>query len=278
MTCELSISGLTLAAFLCLSVACEPNNIGPNNHVGEAAPSQGTSAATYDYVGRGLPSASHPWSPKDFATAVQTLKSIAEADSGLLPRYLGPGNSGEMFARIVHPENLSKLNDKSLPMHQRMPSAIAFLTTAKTSILLYFRASTSERFYGDELLELQAYALVVARDISGLTDEFLSTFDPQDPTYATRLAGLTQLKQGLGNMLLAAIVTLGEVSRYGEAALIRFAGKLRSTAPTIRAGLPRDIGLQVEQRLDELLIEPMSQRRRKSLAELREALHREASK
>lgn len=179
-----------------------------------------------------------------------------------------------MFARIVNPENFSSLSDKSVPINQRMPPAMTFLSNAKAWMSLYFGASSSRRFFGDELLELQAYLLSV---VQGLADEFLTTLDPQDPSYETRRAGLSKWKKGVGTMLLGVIVTLSEVSQYGEGALIRFAGKLQSTAPSLRAGLPSDIGSKVDRRLDRLLFAPMSEKRRKSLGDLSAAIRHRAS-
>lgn len=235
--------GMTLSACQKSSPAAEPKT--------ELVAAKALSGE--DYLRRGVPNADRQWMSNDYISAAKALTAIAAEDARLLPRYQASGVSGAVFTRMTSAENLAIFKNASLPIGQRVGLAIESGPALKRVMLVYMKASTQDLRFGAELVELMACQLALIDASLTLVEAFAQTLDPKDPTYATRMAGLKKMKQGVATVVSGGLLTLSETGFYATRDLVRLASHLEKTLPSILKQLPPAVRIESTVRIDGLL-------------------------
>jgi hypothetical protein len=165
-------------------------------------------------------------------------------------------------------ENLGFFRNRSLPLKQRMPQAIAYLSSSSQVLKLYL-AGFSHRAIGDsELVELFGLHLRLSVVMFALLDEFLPTFDMKDPNYTIRMAGMEKIKKGFATMVAEGIQILTEHDVYRSSELKRLIRYMADTFPVIVPNLPLGSRTETFIRLKSLASDPMMQDLNPELTEL----------
>ena len=114
---------------------------------------------------------------------------------------------------------------------------------------------------------LEASLFVVDRQVyAELTEEFLPTLNKNDPTYPTRMQGLTGAKQDFATMVAGSLLALTE-KRYRIEDRVRLLGYLEETLPAIVPQLLPGSRAETLNRIEKLIEDP-------SLRELHPAVRR----
>jgi hypothetical protein len=130
-----------------------------------------------------------PWTIADFHQVAGT------SSCGRLPSFGSPA-----FTRMTAPSVPDDLDPPDNPVHVRIPALLDYFETMNAIFKHYVTGC------GDvpAALAIMASILEGAVRIAPLMDAMLETFSPDDPTYATRMDGLAQFKQGLVTMATGA--------------------------------------------------------------------------
>lgn len=204
------------------------------------------SLADAQYVALGLPAHDHHWSGEDLHEAAVHLQALATTKPRSLPRYRS-ARSGRVFARIIARDNLEVLRNPAAPISIRLPAALVYTHELNGIYEIYAAALRAKTVTGDDLAELHAARLRACHTMLELAEEFLPTLAPTDPKYQTRLDGITAMRNGTADAMLAALHALVEPLAYGLPARKRLVSACRDTFPLIAPRLPvarRDVLLQ----------------------------------
>ena len=188
-----------------------------------------------EYLQSGVPASDRPWSGADMARAADRLTAAGQADRARLPRY-GSKRSGELFARLTASRNLDLYRNRTLPLMARLPDGLKYLESFNRLVKAYLSAFQDGAVGGDEIIELLGATMRVTTVLMGCVDEFVPTIPKDAPNYATRMAGLNQMKEGMASIVMGTLQTLSEKDEYRVDERLRLLGYMRESIPAI---LPR---------------------------------------
>ena len=156
-----------------------------------------------DYAAAGL-RVDHPWTSQDDVTAAQVLETVTAGHRERLPRFHGE-KSGAVFASLV-----ADLPDAPAePIQQRFGEHAMRIGALTTLAKLYLpnQLDTPPREWIELVGATLREAVVLERD----ADAFIASFGSDDPSHATRLAGLAQMSSGYGSMLVGGLLVADQV-------------------------------------------------------------------
>jgi hypothetical protein len=192
------------------------------------------------------------------ARAANVLRVIAQEDAGHLPRYRSR-RSGEAFKRLTVDDNLDLYRDRSLPIEQRLPDALAYMQSNNEILKLYLTAFNQNAIGADELVELAGAQLRMSVVMIELVNEFLPTLDMDDPSYPVRMEGLKRMKNGLATVVAGNLQTMTESHAYQTPELKRLIRYMQDTLPAILPELPDGSRSETLVRLREFSGDPAMQ-------------------
>lgn len=194
----------------------------------------GTSLPTVNYRELGFPATDRVWTPADYQVALRIMRGLS---GDQYPSSANPASALVMH-RLTNPANLELFLDRTVPLDQRLEPCLDLFDAAKAIAWLYAAAHRKNPRIADDYMQMQGFLLQgVVAELS-LLDEFVPTLDQEDPTYATRMAGLEKMKTGIAQMLLGLLLVMEDRQRYSSEAREQFAGIFSATFPTIAAQLP----------------------------------------
>lgn len=206
------------------------------------------------YIQKGLPADDRNWDTQDYLQAAKVLQELAGVDTTQLPRY-GSKISGTVFARIVSHDNFKLFDDIVLSQQQRFKAATSLLQGLGQITLVYASATTEERVFDSELIEMMRYVLEVSGKVTRLAEEFSAMLPTDDPNYKTRLEGREQMRQGMARVVLGCLDSLAERETYRSADLLRLAQTLDTTVPVIfpflLPGSQQELSLRIQHMIEQ---------------------------
>jgi hypothetical protein len=218
----------------------------------QVAPDHSLTPGTY--IQKGLPANDRNWDSQDYLQAARVLQTIAGIDPTQLPRY-GSLLSGAVFARIVSHDNFKLFDNTVLNQQQRFKAATAILEGLGQITVIYATATTQERIFDTEMIELMRYVLEVSAEVTQLADAFVASLPANDPDREARLRGREQMRQGMARVVIGCLDSLAERVSYQSSDLLRLAGTLETTVPVIfsflSAGVQQELSLRIQRMIEE---------------------------
>lgn len=190
------------------------------------------SLTTDAYVQLGLPAPSKEWSGNDLAKAAQVLTDLAQKGYRQLPRFESE-RSGEVFSRLISPQNLARYTSSSEPLATRLGQLVTAGHSLGRMFQTYLMAFNRKDVRDTDMVELVGVQLRCTVIMIKLASEFESSIKSDDPQRQLRLRNLETMKQGLSEIVSGCVMTLqgGRAFRQGE--LIKFVGFMKETFPVI---------------------------------------------
>ncbi len=167
------------------------------------------------YVLYGVPKPERVWSSGDYELAAQALQKVYDEDPALLPR-LDSAKSGAVFERIVAEENLTVLDDETIPMATR--ASVAMGMNRGLLVIMGFYVSTTPR--GERatretlLIGSQGMRVMVATRM--LADQAVLSVDQNDPRRERQLAALEQLQRAQAGMVYGTLEILSARESFSD--------------------------------------------------------------
>jgi hypothetical protein len=220
-----------------------------------------------EYIRLGLAAPDREWSGVDMAEAEKVLASLASKGYGQFPRYQSE-RSGDVFARMTSPQNLSLFRNRSVPLDARFPLAMEYLRASNQISKLYYAAFLKAAARDSEIVELMGAMFRVTAVMFELVDEFLPTIKKDDPTYQVRMQGLEGMKQALGSVVAGGLLTLTDRRSVRSSELARLVGYMQETFPLIVPQLPPGVRVETLIRLEKLQSDPAMKDLQPDLREL----------
>jgi len=215
----------------------------------QVAPDHSLAVATY--IQKGLPANDRGWSADDYLQAAKVLKAIAGVDATQLPRYGSP-ISGAVFARIVSRENFKLFGNDLLSHQQHFIASSGLLQGLGQILIVYATATTQERIFDSELIELMRYVLELSREVVRLADAFAASLPADDPNHDSRMKGREQMREGMARVVTGCLSTITEREAYRSSELVRLAQTLDATVPDIFPFLPPGVQQELNVRIQRM--------------------------
>jgi len=233
------------------------------------------SLTSADYIKAGLPAYDRRWNGEDMARAANVLAAVVRKDATHLPRYRS-GNSGTAFHRLTAGDNLDFYRDRSLPLAQRFPDALAYMEATNQVAKLYLTACMQRTASGGELVELLGAQLRMTVVMLDLVNEFVPTLDQNDPSYSVRMNGIATMRSGAATMVAGNLQSLTESSNFRAEELKRLIGYLQATLPKILPELSSASRSEIQVRLRSYAKDPQLQHLQPELDQLVTAVEKVA--
>jgi hypothetical protein len=225
------------------------------------------------YIQKGLPAYDRTWSAEDYNQAATVLKTIAATDVTQLPRYGSP-KSGSVFARIVSLDNLLLSRGNLLDPQRRLEGASSIMVTISEITMMYLSATSTERVFDSELIELLRFALENGRDIVHLVLEITAAVKASDPLYETLMKGRQETGKGVAQMVNGSLETLTEKKAYRTSELVRLAGTIEKTLPKLFLILPPGAQQELPIRLKRMIEQESESELKEQLTRIAEVINK----
>ncbi len=177
-----------------------------------------------------MPPADRAWTADDFSAAALALRIRQNALPAATEADFAP-----RFSKLTSAATLREADQPDAAIAQRVGNAYKMLLALRGAFVLYADAGPQ---YMPEVVRLLGMLLDTAAFTAPLADELLAGV-PRDASYATRAAGMAQMRLGMGQMALAAAVMIGE--QKGAEQQIQLAQALTRTLPVLKTAMPPDM-------------------------------------
>lgn len=204
-----------------------------------------------------MPPTDRAWTVTDLPAAFAALRTV--------PVGQLPGQNSAVLARLSEATVLDYCRDGSVGVVPRLQACLTAFQSEVEILGLYMGLCDADPTRGDDCMRVAESLLYGAGVINRLMDEFVPTLDPNDPSYAQRVAA-AQTKQGLATMISGAITMLNERHLYSVAARARFAAVLAQTYPQVASGITPERRATLEQSMRDLARNDPSEEVRTALA------------
>jgi hypothetical protein len=201
-------------------------------------------AQTDPFLEAGVPAATRLWSGPDYQRAAEILT----AGKVPLPKFADPQGAA-LLRRATSLDNLALLGDKSLPLTARMDEFIQLQQGAVGLLKLYLVASDAGG-YRQELAGLTALLLHSSARGAELVEEMLPTL-PKDETYASRMEGLKEMKEGMTTAFVGTEQMLTPENNFSPEDLSLLLEAMAQTLPHLKTGFPPEVRIEMRKKLED---------------------------
>lgn len=155
---------LGLSIFLC---SCERQN--ETDH----------SLSPAEYQKMGMPDYSELWSLEDYSNACFVLNTLKYEKPKALPARESE-KSGVLFSRMISMDNLTFLQDETLPLHAKAEIIQWYGNTLMELSTSYTLLNVEKQYYIRELTDIDLFGLRIAQVMLDLGNEINASDDPED--------------------------------------------------------------------------------------------------
>lgn len=131
------------------------------------------------YSELGMPDFSRPWKISEFADVIATLRDILNNEPLSLPRK-GSSKSGELFEHLTSMDNLSFLENDSLPLYEKAYRIQSFVLIQDEYVDIYTDLYRREQYYNKELIDIYIFGISVSQKMLNLAYQINESDKPGD--------------------------------------------------------------------------------------------------
>jgi hypothetical protein len=132
-----------------------------------------------EYQELGMPDYSKVWSMEDYSNAFFVLNTLKYKQPKALPARESE-KTGALFSRMINIDNLSFLEDETLPLYAKADMIKWFVNTLMELKVAYTIIGTKRQYYVRELMDIDIFRVRVAQEMLDLGSEINESEDPSD--------------------------------------------------------------------------------------------------
>jgi len=182
-----------------------------------------------EYIYLNIPSPDQDWNEAEMKKFIKYMGKIQVEDKWSLPRINSP-YSGDLFNKMIDLSNLEPINDKSIPLEERLNSIETHMEYSNFVIMLYKESERKKERFGQEVLASFTYLVYTARSVRLFFDELqneLPASTTESSDFKSIHSNTTAQLAELMNMILLTFEK--DVKRYDYTDLSNFAVEANST-------------------------------------------------
>jgi hypothetical protein len=173
------------------------------------------SYALEEYRELGMPDYDTVWSFEDYDLAFYVLNTLKYTKFYTLP-VKDSEKSGILFSRMVNLENLSFLEDETLPLHEKAQTIKWWLNIYDDLKFAYTDVTMKRQYYIRELADIDIFGVGLVQKMLDLGDKLNESEDPNDIVMQADLPAIQKLYEDL---LTKVIEKQQHTSQYPERTL-----------------------------------------------------------
>jgi len=132
-----------------------------------------------EYQELGMPDYNSVWSMEDYSTAFYVLNTLKYQNLKALPSR-DSEKSKVLFSRMISIDNLSFLEDETIPLYAKAGLIKWFVNTLMELKVAYTTIGTERQYYVRELMDIDIFRVRVAQKMLELGNEINESEDPSD--------------------------------------------------------------------------------------------------
>jgi hypothetical protein len=132
-----------------------------------------------EYQELGMPDYNRVWNMEDYSTAFYVLNTLKYQNLKALPSR-DSEKSGVLFSRMISIDNLSFLEDETLPLYAKAGLIKWFVNTLMELKVAYTTIGTERQYYVRELMDIDIFRVRVAQKMLDLGKKINESEDPSD--------------------------------------------------------------------------------------------------
>lgn len=127
----------------------------------------------------GIPAPDKIWTYMDYQKALAGLTQLKLKNEFALPTKDSPRSSA-LFNRLINTENMTFLDDDSMPLYQKAQMAKQYLEIQRELTDLYTDIRRTKQYYNRELIDIYIFGLEVLQKMLHLADLINQSNNPMD--------------------------------------------------------------------------------------------------
>lgn len=132
-----------------------------------------------EYARLGMPDHNKIWDINDYSYAFLVLNTLKIQNPQALPARTSE-RSAELFNRMISPENLSFLEDDTLPLWTRADMIKWFVNTLMELKVAYTLIGVEKQYYAGELMDIDIFRITVLHEMLELGQRINESDNPSD--------------------------------------------------------------------------------------------------
>ena len=132
-----------------------------------------------EYKELGMPDYNSVWSMQDYSNAFYVLNTLKYENAKALPSRESE-RAKVLFSRMISIDNLSFLQDETLPLYAKAELIKWFVNTLMELKVAYTTIGSNTQYYIRELIDIDIFRVSVAQKMLELGNEINESEDPSD--------------------------------------------------------------------------------------------------
>jgi hypothetical protein len=195
------------------------------------------------YLEAGIPTVSRAWSGPDYQRAAEIL-AVGKVP---LPRLSDPQGAA-LLGRMTSMENLALERDSKLSLQARLEDFVP-LQQGASALLKQYLAAGSRGGFRPETARLAAFLVRSSALGLELVTEMIPTV-PRDEQYATRMAGVKQMNDGMTTVFVGCEQMLTPSNHFAPEDLSILLAAMAETLPRVKKTFSADYRITLRKKLE----------------------------
>jgi hypothetical protein len=201
-------------------------------------------AETNPFLAAGIPAATRSWTGPDYERTAEVLI----AGKVPLPKLSDPQGAA-LLRRVTSTDNLAAERDRKIPLSLRLQDLRQIQLGATALLQLYLDAADKGGGYRPELAAVTGFLLHSSAQQVDLVEELMPTL-VKDEAYATRMAGLKEMNEGLTTGFVGTEVMLSERNNFSADDLSLLLEAMAQTLPRMKTGFSPEVRIELRKKLE----------------------------
>ncbi|MEN8230650.1 MAG: hypothetical protein ABFS38_21015, partial [Bacteroidota bacterium] len=220
------------------------------------------------YQELGMPDYNTVWSMTDYKDAYYALVKLKYEKPFALPARESE-KSGELFSRIINLENLSFLQDETLPLHEKARIIMEYLNIHSDYMDVYTNLRMKKQYYARELVDIDIFGIRIAQKMLDLGNEINQSEDPGD---VAMQSGFSSIQKMYLTFLTDMLEKQQHTSQYPEKTLELLCDTLSNSIRRNMEWFDEDASEEIKQGMHAVIDSTSSQRIKTDYRDLIEVL------
>jgi len=195
------------------------------------------------FLAAGMPAVSRAWSGTDYQRAAEILA----AGKVPLPRLSDPQGAA-LLGRMTSLQNLALERDSKLPLQSRLEDFVP-LQQGASSLLKQYLAAGARGGFRPETARIAAFLVRSSALGLELVTEMIPTV-PKDEHYATRMAGVKQMNDGMTTVFVGCEQMLTPSNHFAPEDLSILLEAMAETLPRVKKTFSADYRVELRKKLE----------------------------
>jgi hypothetical protein len=224
-----------------------------------------------EYARLGMPDHSRVWDVNDYSYAFFVLNTLKVQNPEALPSR-NSERSAVLFQHMISTENLSFLEDESLPLWTRADMIKWFVNTLMELKVAYTLIGVEKQYYAEELMDIDIFRITVLHEMLALGQRINESENPSD---VAMQADFHHIQQMYVDLILELLDEQQKTSQYPMTSLERLSDSISLSVRSNLYWLDKESKGAMEDAIGRVMEHTTSRKIRSDYGEITELLQKD---